>query len=62
MTYKIEQSSELINSCGGLAIVGKIIEKLNFQTAIKNSFNGTKLFKESVSNVLTSWIGLLHIE
>jgi hypothetical protein len=59
MTYKIEQSSELINSCGGLAIVGKIIEKLKFQTAIKNSFNGTKSFKESVSNVLTSWIGLL---
>ena len=59
MKYKIEQSTEIINSCGGISLVGKSLEAINFRKSINNNVSGTVLLKTRTADVMTSWIGLL---
>ena len=61
MSIKIGQSSEKINSNGGLILVGRQLNKIKFSRHIKKSLN--KLNKRSdailISDILLSYIGLL---
>ena len=59
MKFKIEQGTELINSCGGLALVGKILERLNLKKNIMSNFAVSKSEKTRAIDVISSWVGLL---
>ncbi len=59
MKFKIEQGTELVNSVGGISLVGKLLEKIDFRKEIIENFEGTRGQKRRTADVLTSWIGLL---
>jgi hypothetical protein len=58
MKFKIEQGNELINSVGGISLVGKILEMCQMRTHIMKNAQGTPLQRCRIADVLVSWIGL----
>ena len=61
MSIKIEQSSEKINSIGGLILIGRQLKKIKFSKHIKKSLKRLNKRSDAIqsSDILLSYIGLL---
>lgn len=58
MKFKIEQGNELINTVGGISLVGKILEIAQIRDHIINNTQGSPLQRCRIADTLISWIGL----
>jgi len=61
MSIKIEQSSEKINSIGGLILIGSQLSKIKFSNYIQTSLKNLNKRSDAIqcSDILLSYIGLL---
>ena len=58
MKFKIEQGNELINSVGGISLVGKALEQVEMKKHLIDNTPGTLLQRTRTADTLMSWIGL----
>ena len=59
MKFKIEQSSEKINSAGGMALVGALLDKSGLNEAVDAIKTGKGRLVYSNSSIIRSYLGLL---